>query len=153
VSPVQAIRGTGRPSSPRSGGPGRTGVTAGAAARTGHSGPPIHDAEFLDAVDAQYGALPPELRADPELLALVLPYHRADFQVYEQYRHVPGEPLRQPVTVVGGRDDVIPPERLVEWERHCAGDFQLRLVPGGHFYWRDEHARRQLADILDGRAG
>lgn len=117
---------------------------------------PLHvlsDADLLDAIQGEYGGLPSAIRDEPELLALVLPYYRADFRVYETYRASSGDPPTRPVTVVGGGADTIPIELLAQWSRHTTGPFQLHRLPGGHFYWRDPAQGTELASIVSGGLG
>ncbi|WP_019634549.1 alpha/beta fold hydrolase [Actinomadura atramentaria] len=112
---------------------------------------PLHrmgDDDLLDAVEQRYGGLPPTLREDPDLLALVLPAYRADFQIFEEYEHAPGDPIDVPITVVGGADDAMPADLLRAWDRHTARGADLHMLPGGHFYLRDEPGRTRLLDLV-----
>ena len=50
--------------------------------------PPVHtftDADFLDAMQTRFSAIPDAVRNEPELLALVLPILRADIRAVETY--------------------------------------------------------------------
>ncbi|MBQ1075645.1 MbtH family NRPS accessory protein [Micromonospora sp. C31] len=112
---------------------------------------PLHllpDTELLTEIERQYGGLPAAIRDEPDLLELVLPYHRADFQIFETYRGTLGEALDQAFSVVGGADDAIPVELLAEWCRHTTGPFQMHRLPGGHFYWREAAVRDQFLRIV-----
>lgn len=84
-----------------------------------------------------YNGTPPEVLANDELLALVLPTIRADFEVLETY--LPNlAPLDVPVTVFGGRDDpLVSPADLMGW-RTVASMSGLRVFTGGHFYLADQ---------------
>ncbi|WP_405497550.1 thioesterase II family protein [Streptomyces sp. NBC_00096] len=107
----------------------------------------LPDAALLDVVQRRYGGLPEALTRDPALLGLVLPAHRADFAVLENHRHVPEAPLEVPLVVVGGDRD-IPREVLAGWQRHTTGRFDLHVLPGGHFYLRDEAQHRALMSLI-----
>lgn len=78
---------------------------------------------------------PAEVLDHPELMELVEPLLRADFEVNETYRHRPGEPLSCPLTALGGSDDPEVPKRNLEpWERVTSGPFELVILPGNHFF-------------------
>jgi surfactin synthase thioesterase subunit len=109
--------------------------------------PPLHhlpDAELAGRI----GTLPPEVRDDPGLLDLALPAYRADLAIVETYRHVPGEALDCPITVIGGTEDEPTDAELAAWRRHTTGPFALHCLPGGHFYLRER--RDALLRIVAG---
>jgi surfactin synthase thioesterase subunit len=117
--------------------------------------PPLRelpDAELLDAIDDRFGGLPAVVRDEPDLLRLMLPAFRADFTVFELYQYRQRAPLTQPMLVFGGDRDGLAPAQLAQWGSHTTGTFDLRMLPGGHFYLREEPARgallRMLADTL-----
>ncbi|GAA4080146.1 thioesterase II family protein [Nonomuraea soli] len=103
-------------------------------------GEPVHelgDTALMEAVERAYGPLPDAVREDAELRSLVLGGLRADLAIVATYRPAPAVPLDIPITVVGGADDAESPERLVAWHGLTTGPFDLRLFPGGHFYFRE----------------
>ena len=87
------------------------------------------------------------LLADPEIAELALPALRGDYRAIETYRHLPGTPLRCPVTALVGDDD---PKAGVEeargWAAVTDGPFDLRVFPGGHFYLSTQNAA--VFDVL-----
>lgn len=87
------------------------------------------------------GGVPPEMLADPEVLALTLPTLRADFRLCRSYRYRPAAPLPIPVAVFGGVEDrVTPPDGLARWQPHSTDFRGLRLFEGGHFFFQDQPA-------------
>ena len=85
------------------------------------------------------GGLPDEVACEPELLELLLPTLRADFTWLDDYTYVESEPL--PVRIVcfaGDRDRAAPVEEMRGWQRHTSARFALHLLPGGHFFVRDQ---------------
>ena len=78
---------------------------------------------------------------DPELRAIVLPAVRADYQAVETYRPANDAPLSCPITAFVGTED---PEATVpetrDWASQTTGPFDLRALPGGHFYLTDHTA-------------
>ncbi|MFG2896297.1 thioesterase II family protein [Streptomyces zaomyceticus] len=104
------------------------------------------DAAILGAVRG-LGGTGPAVLDDPELLAMVMPALRADYGALGAYRWDGGAPLACPVTVlVGDADPVVAVEEAAAWHDHTAGGFDLRILPGGHFYL-DERTE-EVRDIV-----
>lgn len=99
---------------------------------------PIHglpEGEFLDEMQARYGAVPDAIRSERELLDLLLPVVRADICAVETYSMSPETRVRCPVDVYGGVDDVHPsPAQLPRWERVAERPVRVRLFEGDHFF-------------------
>lgn len=93
---------------------------------------------LLTALEPTYGELAVELREDPELRELILPGLRADLLLVESYRHEAGTPLDRAMVVTGGTRDDLTREELDAWRDHTTGPFALHLLPGGHFYPREQ---------------
>ncbi|RYZ43787.1 MAG: thioesterase [Myxococcaceae bacterium] len=104
--------------------------------------PPSHldEAGLLTALEPTYGELILELREDAELRELLLPGLRADLSLVESYLHAARAPLHCAMTVTGGVQDDLTREELEPWSAHTAGPFELHLLPGGHFYLREQKA-------------
>ncbi|WP_180927894.1 thioesterase II family protein [Streptomyces sp. AJS327] len=76
-----------------------------------------------------------EPSVEARLWRLLLPGLRADFELHETYRELPGEPLTIPVLACAGADDpAVTPGRMGEWRHTTRGPFRQRTFPGGHFY-------------------
>jgi len=72
---------------------------------------------------------------DGELLGLVLPALRADFEAYAEYQYVEEAPLSADLYAFGGADDrIIGTGNLDAWRTHTAGRFSLDVLPGEHFF-------------------
>jgi medium-chain acyl-[acyl-carrier-protein] hydrolase len=70
-----------------------------------------------------------------EMVRLMLPTLRADFELVETYRYAPTPPLNCPITVFGGlADPEANREQLAAWRQHTAGKFALHMLPGDHFF-------------------
>jgi surfactin synthase thioesterase subunit len=113
--------------------------------------PPLHgimpDAAFADAVDTRFRAIPPEVMADEELLALVIPALRADLTIDESYVYAAGPPLPIDIVAYGGADDWFVPEpSLVRWRTQTTTHFDHRMFGGGHFFL-NERSAEVLADV------
>ncbi|MCI0574925.1 MAG: alpha/beta fold hydrolase [Chloroflexi bacterium] len=92
------------------------------------------DGEFLEKIRFLEGT-PPEIFEIPELVELMLPILRADFEMYHTYLYEPKPPLPCPMAVFGGLEDIpMSPEHLEGWREHTAVSFISRMFPGGHFF-------------------
>ncbi|MFB6887821.1 thioesterase II family protein [Kitasatospora sp. NPDC056327] len=107
----------------------------------------LSDEEFLEVLDRRFGAVPPELRTDPEMRALYLPMLRGDITMLETYRYRPAAPLCCPITALAGSaDDEATPSDLLAWGRHGTGGFDHVVHEGGHFFLRP-HREAVLARL------
>ncbi|KPI30280.1 Thioesterase [Actinobacteria bacterium OK074] len=80
-------------------------------------------------------AMDERLLADDELLRLVLPVVRGDCTAIETYQYEPGAGLGCPLTVLmGDADPRVPAEDAAAWREHAAGEYELRVFPGRHFF-------------------
>jgi surfactin synthase thioesterase subunit len=96
---------------------------------------PLSDEAFVAETMRRYGGIPPEVLAEPEVMALLLPSLRADMQALETYQPGPGQPLPFPVSAFGGSEDRLTPSGDLEaWRGETRSAFSARLFPGGHFY-------------------
>jgi medium-chain acyl-[acyl-carrier-protein] hydrolase len=94
----------------------------------------LPDDQFLAAVRQLNGA-PPVLLENPEIMSLMLPTLRLDFQLAETYRYRPRPPLDCPVAAFGGRDDRdVPRADLEPWRQQTTGHFEMHVLPGDHFF-------------------
>jgi surfactin synthase thioesterase subunit len=111
--------------------------------------PPIYaleDYQFLAAIK-RFGGMPRIVLDEPELLQMVLPILRADFQILGTFDYADDLPLPLPITVYGGTHDPHASRaELAAWRNQTAKDFNLRLFPGGHFFIND--VREQLINTL-----
>ncbi len=91
---------------------------------------------------------PKEVLENDELMSLMLPILRADFEVAQTYSYLGDDRLACPLTAYGGTEDpaVSVPE-LDGWREQTTGRFRLQMFSGDHFYL---HASEPLltADVL-----
>lgn len=113
----------------------------------------LGDADFKRRLQELNGT-PKEVFEHEELLELVLPLLRADFQLAETYTHQPGRaPLDCPVTVFGGTSDSdITEDDLNAWAEVTRGGFRLKMFEGDHFFihTRADGLLREVSQILLG---
>jgi surfactin synthase thioesterase subunit len=82
--------------------------------------------------------------ANAELLALVLPTLRADFEACETYVPIPGPALSCPLSVFSGTQDAsVEDEAVRAWGRYSQGAVAMQMFEGGHFFIQ-EHGRAVL---------
>ncbi|MCP5091517.1 MAG: thioesterase [Gammaproteobacteria bacterium] len=127
---------------------------------SGYGGPhcgdrraPIHglpDDEFKGEIQVLNGT-PADVIANAELMDLLLPLLRADFQAVETYDFTEEAPFDLPIHVYCGRDDhETPIEQLAQWDCHTTVGSRVTLFEGDHFYLRQSGAalRAQLCKDL-----
>lgn len=95
----------------------------------------LPDAGFVAEVQRRYDAIPKEVAAEPELMELLLPMLRADFEMLETYEYVAEPPLSRPITATAGDGDPrATPLLCAPWRDETTGGFEMRTFAGGHFY-------------------
>jgi medium-chain acyl-[acyl-carrier-protein] hydrolase len=94
----------------------------------------LPDREFMAELRRLQGT-PADLLANAELMSLMLPMLRADFQLTETYTHRPGPLLNCPVSAFGGLMDAdVDTDALSAWRAVSTGPFTLRMFEGDHFF-------------------
>jgi surfactin synthase thioesterase subunit len=78
---------------------------------------------------------PVQVLSNNELMRALLPTLRADFELCDTYEYRVEPPLRMPVSVFGGHQDVrVSRSDLEPWRLQAAGPFRLAMIPGSHFF-------------------
>lgn len=99
--------------------------------------PPTHDLpepEFIEELRRLKGT-PREVLEHPELMSMISPILRADFEICQTYEHLPSPPLECPITVFGGlQDQDVSREQLEGWRDYTSASFAVRMFPGDHFF-------------------
>jgi medium-chain acyl-[acyl-carrier-protein] hydrolase len=94
----------------------------------------LPDDEFLAEV-ARLNGIPPEVLSEPELLSMLLPALRADFELAETYQPLPGGRLDCPVIAyLGTSDPETDYDGVLSWREVTTGEFTMRVFSGDHFY-------------------
>jgi medium-chain acyl-[acyl-carrier-protein] hydrolase len=127
-------------------------VSACGAPQLPNPNPSIHslpDSEFIKSLQ-EFNGLPADAMKNPELMQLLLPTLRADFEAFENYKYLSSEhQLNCPVIALGGSDDIhVGRDRLEGWAHHTSSSFKSHYFSGDHFFI---NAARQLvtATITD----
>lgn len=130
-------------------GPIRLAVSGHRAPQLPYPRPPIHqasDKEFVQGL-CQLNGTPKEVLENQELLQVLLPLLRADFELCETYAYRDEEPLDCPISAFGGlQDPDVPRESLLTWRTQTRSSFQARFFHGDHFFLHHEH--ETLMEIL-----
>jgi medium-chain acyl-[acyl-carrier-protein] hydrolase len=113
----------------------------------------LPDDEFLAALGRRYNAMPKEILETPELLELYLPILRADMTLIERHDYRMHQRLACPISVLAGKDDGnVSNEKLMAWQEHTTGTFELKMFDGDHFYLTGA-SRPLLLELLSERLG
>jgi medium-chain acyl-[acyl-carrier-protein] hydrolase len=97
--------------------------------------------ELVDVLREAEGT-PQAILESRELMDLCLPAIRSDLSLARQVRNRPPAGMDVPITVMGGTSDPrVAPADLEGWRAYSRGPVDVRLQPGGHFYFNDELAR------------
>jgi medium-chain acyl-[acyl-carrier-protein] hydrolase len=89
----------------------------------------------------EFNGTPVEVLQSDELMDMMLPTIRADFELSESYEYHPESPLECPITIYGGIDDYeVDAERLAAWSEMSVGACEIRMIPGDHFYINSSQA-------------
>ncbi|HEX5709308.1 MAG TPA: thioesterase II family protein [Pyrinomonadaceae bacterium] len=110
---------------------------------SGRSAPQVPDAdkrtydlpepEFIEELRRLNGT-PQEVLDHPELMQMMIPILRADFETIQTYEYQAGRPLDCPISAMGGiQDPDVTRQDLEAWREETSGPFTLRMFPGGHF--------------------
>jgi medium-chain acyl-[acyl-carrier-protein] hydrolase len=80
------------------------------------------------------GGTPPEILAEPGLMAFVLPILRADFAANERCRKEPARPVAFPLTLFAARNDAeVTVENVWAWSDYTTAGCRRVLLEGDHF--------------------
>ena len=98
----------------------------------------LSDDALIDTLK-DYDGTPPEILANRELMALVLPTIRADFSLVENYVYRVSPPLSMPITVLAGKQDERTSLDQVEgWAKESVNTCDIQWFKGNHFFINTE---------------
>lgn len=114
--------------------------------------------EFIEEIRGLTGT-PDEVLQHQELMELMLPVLRADFEACDTYRYDgTGSSLPVPILALGGAEDERIPESAIQpWSLETSESFSSRIFPGGHFFLNDHRAEllsylnERLAEVSSSR--
>jgi medium-chain acyl-[acyl-carrier-protein] hydrolase len=90
---------------------------------------------------------PQEVLDEPELMQVMLPLLRADFEAIQTYAFSGGPPLDCPISAYGGvQDDEIGRDAIQGWCEQTSASCVVRMFPGDHFFLNT--ARDQILQTI-----
>jgi medium-chain acyl-[acyl-carrier-protein] hydrolase len=121
------------------------------------TGPTTYDLpkdEFVEEL-RRIGGTPKEVLEIVELLEIMIPLLRADFQLIQTYEYIAGAPLRCPIIAYGGLDDDEETRDLLsEWKEQTGSRFKLQMLAGDHFFLHSSETlllkllARELSEVI-----
>lgn len=98
----------------------------------------MSDAAFLELLRG-IGAMPPGLLDDAEMMRLLLPTIRADFEVTESHHDDGAARIGAPITAIYGTGDaVVTRDDMARWADKSSAEVELVETAGGHFFIHGE---------------
>jgi medium-chain acyl-[acyl-carrier-protein] hydrolase len=114
----------------------------------------LPEPEFLIKLKELNGT-PQEVLEHEELMRLLIPILRADFEVNETYTFAAEEPIDVGISALGGiGDEDVTREDVEAWKEHTRGRFRMRMLPGDHFFIHSaknlvlESVARDLGEVV-----
>ncbi len=113
-------------------------VAARRAPQTSDLSLPLHqtpDSEFIQTIQARYGAIPSAVMQDTEMMSIFTPILRANYTMLETYQYEQQLPFDFPVSAFGGtRDPTTGEGQLKAWEELTSNGFTYHMYEGEHFF-------------------
>jgi medium-chain acyl-[acyl-carrier-protein] hydrolase len=90
---------------------------------------------------------PPEVLEHEELMELMIPLLRADFEVCQTYSYTQEPALDCPITAFAGlKDEEANDEMVGAWREQTTRSFKLHMMPGDHFFLHS--AQQRILSII-----
>lgn len=94
----------------------------------------LSDTEFIESVRT-LGGTPQELIDNRELMELIVPGLKADFQMVQNYQFNFDSPISCPISAFGGlSDNFVSRENLNAWSELTSAKFSAKFLEGDHFF-------------------
>jgi medium-chain acyl-[acyl-carrier-protein] hydrolase len=125
-------------------GPAHLFISSHPAPQLPNSNTPFHDLPEPSLLDllSHMGGTPEAILQHAELMKVILPILRADFELCETYVYTPEPPLDCPISAFGGEQDtMVSLPELLAWQIQTQRSFTLNLFPGDHFFLHSQQDR------------
>ncbi|PUA27028.1 MAG: hypothetical protein B0W54_19545 [Cellvibrio sp. 79] len=97
----------------------------------------LDDNEFIARI-GQFGGLPEKILTNREIMNIVLPVLRSDFQLLDSYQYFEEHPLPVPLTSIHGATDATVQRAWVQsWQYETSGSYFHHTIKGNHFFIND----------------
>lgn len=94
----------------------------------------LPESEFVQSVIG-LGGTPLAVVQNAELMQLLLPLLRADFEITETYHYLAEPPFDCPITAFASEQDTaVSVQEVAAWNTQTQGPFSLNIMPGDHFF-------------------
>lgn len=77
---------------------------------------------------------PNEIMQNHDLFEIYELMLRADFEICDTYKFVPGAPVNYPISVFGGLQDIIAEDQLDAWADLTTSSCKVQMLEGDHFF-------------------
>lgn len=98
-----------------------------------------------------YNVLPEEVLENNELLNLIVPIMKNDFEMISKWdidRNF--EPLTVPMCVFSGINDIVGlPQNMSGWQNYTKAEFKIIKVPGQHYFILDKEIKNSIIKIIE----
>jgi surfactin synthase thioesterase subunit len=112
----------------------------------------LEDNDFIEKL-REYNGTPPDVLAHAEMMKIMLPTIRADFELVHNYNPLKQPPLDIPITLLAGRSDSLSKEKILPWQEETMHPTKLHMLDGDHFFINDSFSEvmKIVRDELFGR--
>lgn len=105
----------------------------------------LSDAELLRAL-REINFTPENFCFTEETVSEMLPILKGDFKLVDTWFFNPeNSQIPVPIFAYGGdKDEFVTEANIQEWQRHTTKDFKYRILPGDHFFIKNEISRNEI---------
>lgn len=94
----------------------------------------LPEIEFINELKRLNGT-PKEVLEHPELMQMLIPILRADFEVCQTYVYSDEKPLNCSITAYyGANDQDVDRNKMEAWNKQTSNTFKVHMLPGDHFF-------------------
>lgn len=116
-----------------------SGCPAPEALPTGRSRYDLSDDELIKLL-RHFNGTPKEVLDNPELMRMLIPTIKADFEIEDTFQCRGSTYVRCPLTAFGGkRDSEVKAQHLLAWHTQTTERFALHILEGDHFFINTGH--------------